>query len=242
MNKNDVGILAERQCFKHDAKNKHAKYKKGTHSMRKIVGVLVQPLASYFLPLIYMYRAFLCIHNLSLNVLRSIVTCIICTFHNLALATCDSRSLGKDMNVLWMIVLPPSTPAQTKECFIKQTVTYWPLIWQSAIKIQPFFQTQIHKCALDSCGFFHILVYKSSQRGGGYMIWKTIWVSFTRASAASPLKAEALLSPNAFYDWMLSASKVIFAYLSATYTYLIRFGQVIQCSFSLFSILSNFSY
>ena len=36
--------------------------------MRKIVGILVQPLVSYFLQLIYMYCAFPCIHNSSINV------------------------------------------------------------------------------------------------------------------------------------------------------------------------------
>ena len=50
-----------------DAMNPMQNIKKG-HSMRKIVGILVQPLVSYFLQLIYMYCAFPCIHNLSINV------------------------------------------------------------------------------------------------------------------------------------------------------------------------------
>ena len=65
--------------------------------------------------------------------------------------------------------------------------------------------------------FLYVGVCSLTERGG-YMIWKTIWVSFTRA-APSPLKAKALLSPNAFYDWMLSAaSKVIFAYIYLQHT------------------------
>ena len=50
-----------------DAMNPMQNIKKG-HSMRKIVGILVQPLVSYFLQLIYMYCAFPCIHNSSINV------------------------------------------------------------------------------------------------------------------------------------------------------------------------------
>ena len=64
--------------------------KKG-HSMRKIMGIFGSTPCQLF-SAAHVNCAFLCIHNLSINVyyMRNILSCIICTFHILALATCDN--------------------------------------------------------------------------------------------------------------------------------------------------------
>ena len=76
--------------------------KKG-HSMRKIMGIFGSTPCQLF-SAAHVNCAFLCIHNLSINVyyMRNILSCIICTFHILALATCDSCRRWHVLDKIWM--------------------------------------------------------------------------------------------------------------------------------------------
>ena len=90
-----------------------------------------------------------------------------------------------------------------------------------------FFQTQIYKCAktfygtgslglstegLSFCR--HCGVYVASQKGGENIWYGKLFEFLSQESEKQPLsKQEYCCPPNAFYDRMLSASKIMFVTL-----------------------------